>query len=1059
MFSKNDEIVLAGEEEQLALVSSAELLPAQDEIDVGDKQAVAYEKIRESVAEQLTTTLPKIVNGFIAKAQSLPNPFSRQVELSQITGYVTIMCNDIIKNIESSKSASYISEAHYAALVEQVNSEEQIIIAHTYRQLCSVQAVSMAHDAQAQLSPNSAMDYMFLQWLCRTILTEATILQHPMDERVLFMPHHCYLKQAIIFAEKYQSISSSAWAELDPYEQGQLLKTAIKLQFDIYRLQKLGTIKLNHWLLNIDKGILEFTGGATGELINSELFEQLKLLVRGSSLSVINLAHSGLSTKDGNVIEQLAQFIGNCRELKVLILSNNIYLGDNGLEKLQRVLATHPNLLELRLDNTGLTSSAGNSLGVILKESRSLAVLSLYGCQLGDKGIVRLAAHINAHSHLRALNVGENGVTAIGIKALVNSAMSPNLTKLVLSNNSIKDEGAELLFNTPLLMSRLTELALSNCDLSKKSIQSLRFVYLNANHKHIYYFENLEKLNLSNNAIGDKGIYALLKAIEVFAKKAEEASKRLPLTKLRLDNTSAANKTIRPETAEQLLHVCCKFLPHLEGIPALSEIREVLSEQELSGWQKRVQRNRARIDRADTSSEIDFNRHDAVSKGESSSSCSSNSVKTASRNDASMASASVEKNKEIAVFNPQCEQWIKEAQSQQKGLKPQVALDLLEKACAAGYPLGWYEVACAYMPGNFFGLNLHDEETSIELFNKIKVAARKGNAIAEYALGLMHEKGIGVERDIRMALSYYRRSAEQGYSAAQNEVARSYERGEDYKKAAKWYRRSAEQGDAKGQFSLGRLYQENRINSHDYYDNLTEAVLWYQEAVIGGEKAARDRLDFLKDSALKDSGHREAKYAYGKLRLTYTLMGNADNEIAYNYLKRAADQGHLRARHYLEVTHGESNTKQEGLVPGNHSHVIERNLDKGKEEMVDEFHGPEQDEYGDDDGILRESYELPMHPDEFSSIVNQNEEGEKGKEEAVVSSPSFFKVVRKAQDNEEKREELINKAGELALAKYSLEKYSDDDLQEELNSLENKTNEELEAYIQALNGHLCRYNK
>jgi TPR repeat protein/serine/threonine protein kinase len=256
--------------------------------------------------------------------------------------------------------------------------------------------------------------------------------------------------------------------------------------------------------------------------------------------------------------------------------------------------------------------------------------------------------------------------------------------------------------------------------------------------------------------------------------------------------------------------------------------------------------------------------------------------------------------KQIKGFNQECEQWIKEAKMlERKGKdKKRMALALLEKACAADYPLGWYEVACAYMPGNFFGLNLHDKGASTELFNKIKESAREGNAIAEYALGLMHERGTGVERDIRMALSCYLRSAKQGYIAAQNNVGKLYEEGnekggitQNYQKAAKWYRRSAKQGSALGQFLLGELYKDNCIGS---YDSLKEAVLWYREAVIGGEKVARDRLN-----SLKDKGHPEAECVYGELRLIDTLMGYPDYAVAYNYLERAEKQGHRRARCYL----------------------------------------------------------------------------------------------------------------------------------------------------------------
>lgn len=67
--------------------------------------------------------------------------------------------------------------------------------------------------------------------------------------------------------------------------------------------------------------------------------------------------------------------------------------------------------------------------------------------------------------------------------------------------------------------------------------------------------------------------------------------------------------------------------------------------------------------------------------------------------------------------------------------------------------------------------------------------ANKGNASAQYNLGVMYEKGIGVDQD--------------------------------YKEVAKWYKLSAKQGHALAQYNLGTMYYKGRgieVNKTESYN-------------------------------------------------------------------------------------------------------------------------------------------------------------------------------------------------------------------------------------------------
>ena len=62
------------------------------------------------------------------------------------------------------------------------------------------------------------------------------------------------------------------------------------------------------------------------------------------------------------------------------------------------------------------------------------------------------------------------------------------------------------------------------------------------------------------------------------------------------------------------------------------------------------------------------------------------------------------------------------------------------------------------------------------------LGANKGNVYAQYMLGLYYENGIGVEADIKKALEFYEKAAEQGYSKARNKVYIFYGNGSEVKK-------------------------------------------------------------------------------------------------------------------------------------------------------------------------------------------------------------------------------------------------------------------------------------
>ena len=142
-------------------------------------------------------------------------------------------------------------------------------------------------------------------------------------------------------------------------------------------------------------------------------------------------------------------------------------------------------------------------------------------------------------------------------------------------------------------------------------------------------------------------------------------------------------------------------------------------------------------------------------------------------------------------------------------------------------------------------------KTALLLYRK---AAEKGNAMAQYELGLCYEGGIGVKKDNNEAKKWLRRAAEQGHAEAQYNLGIFYvayglagamlnygdKHDDDAVEAIKWFSKAAEQGHAEAQFVLGSIYEKG-VEGIVKQDK-TEAVKWYNAAAEQGDENAKAAL-------------------------------------------------------------------------------------------------------------------------------------------------------------------------------------------------------------------------
>ena len=101
---------------------------------------------------------------------------------------------------------------------------------------------------------------------------------------------------------------------------------------------------------------------------------------------------------------------------------------------------------------------------------------------------------------------------------------------------------------------------------------------------------------------------------------------------------------------------------------------------------------------------------------------------------------------------------------------------------------------------------------------------------------LVYERGQGVSRNYKTALTWYRLAAEQGYARAQFNLGWMYrkEKGvpQDDKTAVMWYRLAAEQGYLKAMFNLGVMYFTGQGVGKD----IVHAYMWANLAASRGNK-------------------------------------------------------------------------------------------------------------------------------------------------------------------------------------------------------------------------------
>lgn len=136
-------------------------------------------------------------------------------------------------------------------------------------------------------------------------------------------------------------------------------------------------------------------------------------------------------------------------------------------------------------------------------------------------------------------------------------------------------------------------------------------------------------------------------------------------------------------------------------------------------------------------------------------------------------------------------------------------------------------------------------EDYASLIPKLLILAQKGEAKAQYHLGVLFNDGKGVPQDFAQAAKWYTQAASQGHIKAQLYLGLLYQKGQgveqDYRQAAMHYLKAASGGDTKAQYYLGLLFYSGK----GVAQNRDEAVKWFKKSAEGGNDEAKALLDKL----------------------------------------------------------------------------------------------------------------------------------------------------------------------------------------------------------------------
>jgi Ran GTPase-activating protein (RanGAP) involved in mRNA processing and transport len=244
--------------------------------------------------------------------------------------------------------------------------------------------------------------------------------------------------------------------------------------------------------------------------LNHESVQELQAMLRqNTTLQYLSLHYNRLLSAG---LAEIAPALYHNTSIKSLDLSRNSLDEIESANLLRELIRRNKTITSLSLAKNAFGRNS-TATGIILEGLRSntaLQHLDLGSCELDDHGISILAnALAIQNASILELNLQRNEITSMGVRALVDDHVEvmKTLTKLCLSGNSIRCEGATILANAleDNAMPSLKQLQLARCCIDDGGFVALVSA-LEEN-------TSLQILDLGGNTFGERGLMALAESL------------------------------------------------------------------------------------------------------------------------------------------------------------------------------------------------------------------------------------------------------------------------------------------------------------------------------------------------------------------------------------------------------------------------------------------------------------------------------------------------------------------------------------------------------------------
>jgi TPR repeat protein len=177
-------------------------------------------------------------------------------------------------------------------------------------------------------------------------------------------------------------------------------------------------------------------------------------------------------------------------------------------------------------------------------------------------------------------------------------------------------------------------------------------------------------------------------------------------------------------------------------------------------------------------------------------------------------------------------------------------------------------------------------------FGAFYKSANKGSPFATFALGVLYEKGQGVQENFSEARRWYEKAVDLGASPAMTRLGYLYETGkgvpQDYGKAREWYEKAAANDNTDAMVNLGLLYNTGRGVTKDY----AKARELYERA------AAKENAYAMRNLGLLYASGKGVAQDYAKAREWYEKAAANNNTDAMFNLGLLYETGEGVAQDY-----------------------------------------------------------------------------------------------------------------------------------------------------------------